>query len=99
MARESNRHIGSDFDDFLKEQGLYAEVNAGAAKKLLALQLSKALAEKSITKTELASRMRTSRAVINRLLDPANLALNLQTVSKAAAALGKKIEIRLVEQS
>ena len=99
MARESNRHIGSDFDDFLEEQGLYAEVNAGAAKKILALQLSKALAEKSITKTELALRMRTSRAVINRLLDPANLALNLQTVSKAAAALGKKVEIRLVEQS
>jgi hypothetical protein len=99
MARKSNTHIGSDFDDFLKEEGLYAEVNAGAAKKLLALQLSQALVENSITKTELASRMRTSRAVINRLLDPANLALNLQTVSKAATALGKKVEIRLVEQS
>ena len=99
MAQKSNPHIGSDFDDFLQEEGLYAEVNAGAAKKLLALQLSQALQESSITKTELASRMRTSRAVINRLLDPANLALNLQTVSKAAAALGKKVEIRIVEQS
>jgi hypothetical protein len=99
MARESNPHIGSDFDDFLREEGLYAEVNAGAAKKLLALQLSQALEESNLTKTELAARMRTSRAVINRLLDPANLALNLQTVSKAAAALGKKVEIRLVEQS
>jgi len=99
MAQENNPRIGSDFDDFLKEEGLYAEVNAGAAKKLLALQLSRALEENSMTKTELASRMRTSRAVINRLLDPANLALNLQTVSKAATALGKKIEIRLVEQS
>ena len=97
MARNNNPRIGSDFDDFLKEEGLSAEVNAGAAKKLLALQLSRALAENSITKTELASRMRTSRAVINRLLDPANLALNLQTASNAAAALGKKIEIRLVE--
>ncbi|MCL2340832.1 MAG: helix-turn-helix domain-containing protein [Proteobacteria bacterium] len=99
MAQENNPCIGSDFDDFLKEEGLYAEVNAGAAKKLLALQLSRALEENSMTKTELASRMRTSRAVINRLLDPANLALNLQTVSKAATALGKKIEIRLVEQN
>ena len=99
MARESNPHIGSDFDDFLRKEGLYAEVNAGAAKKLLALQLSQALEESNLTKTELAARMRTSRAVINRLLDPDNLALNLQTVSKAAAALGKKIEIRLVEQS
>ena len=99
MAQEINPHIGSHFDDFLLEEGLYAEVNAGAAKKLLALQLSQALQENSITKTELASRMRTSRAVINRLLDPANLALNLQIVSKAAAALGKKVEIRLVEHS
>ena len=99
MAQESNPYLGSHFDDFLREEGLYAEVNAGAAKKLLALQLSQALQENSITKTELASRMRTSRSVINRLLDPADLALNLQTVSKAAAALGKKIEIRLVEQS
>jgi hypothetical protein len=99
MTRNNNPHIGSDFDDFLKEEGLYVEVNAGAAKKLLALQLSQALAENSITKTELASRMQTSRAVINRLLDPANLALNLQTVSKAATALGKKLEIRLVEQN
>ena len=98
MAQENNPRIGSDFDDFLKEEGMYAEVNAGAAKKLLALQLSQALAENSITKTELASRMRTSRAAVNRLLDPANLALNLQTASRAATALGKKIEIRLVGQ-
>jgi len=99
MAQESNPHIGSEFDDFLIKEGLYTEVDAGAAKKLLALQFSQALQESSITRTELASRMQTSRAVINRLLDPDNLALNLQTVSRAAIALGKKIEIRLVEQS
>jgi len=97
MAQDHNPHIGSSFDDFLQEESLYTEVNAGAAKKLLALQLAQALEEKSITKTELASKMHTSRAVINRLLDPENLALNLQTVSKAAAALGKRVEIRLVE--
>ena len=96
MAENSNPHIGSDFDDFLKEEGLYEEVNAGATKKLLALQLSQALTENRMTKTELASRMRTSRAAVNRLLDPENLALNLQTMSKAAGALGKRMEIRLV---
>jgi DNA-binding Xre family transcriptional regulator len=96
MAKKFNPHIGSDFDDFLKEEGLYEEVNAGATKKFLALQLSQALAEKRMTKTELASRMRTSRAVVNQLLDPENLALNLQTMSKAAGALGKRMEIRLV---
>ena len=96
VAENSNPHIGSDFDDFLKEEGLYEEVNAGATKKLLALQLSQALTENRMTKTELASRMRTSRAAVNRLLDPENLALNLQTMSKAAGALGKRMEIRLV---
>jgi hypothetical protein len=96
MAKNTNPHIGSGFDDFLKEEGLYEEVNAGATKKLLALQLSQALTESRMTKTELAARMRTSRAVVNRLLDPENLALNLQTMSKAAGALGKKMEIRLV---
>ena len=99
MLQKSNPYIGSDFDGFLHEEGLYADVDAGSAKKLLALQFSQALQENSVTRTELALRMQTSRAVINRLLDPDNLALNLQTVSKAAAALGKKIEIRLVEQS
>jgi DNA-binding Xre family transcriptional regulator len=96
VAENSNPYIGTDFDDFLKEEGLYEEVNAGATKKLLALQLSHALAENRMTKTELASRMRTSRAAVNRLLDPENLALNLQTMSKAAGALGKRMEIRLV---
>ena len=98
MLQDRNPHIGSNFDDFLKEERLYTAVNAGAAKKLLALQLAQALEDKSITKTELAAKMHTSRAVINRLLDPENLALNLQTVSKAAAALGKRVEIRLVDQ-
>jgi DNA-binding Xre family transcriptional regulator len=95
-GKMSNPHIGSDFDDFLKQEGLYEEVNAGAAKKFLAMQLSHALAESRLTKTELAARMRTSRAVVNRLLDPENMAVNLQTMSKAAGALGKRVEIRLV---
>jgi hypothetical protein len=54
MAQENNPYIGSNFDDFLKEEDLYADVNAGAAKKLSALQLSGALTENSITRTELA---------------------------------------------
>ncbi|MDR0882811.1 MAG: helix-turn-helix domain-containing protein [Candidatus Adiutrix sp.] len=92
-----NTYCGSDFDEFLKEEGLYEDVNAGAVKKLLALQLSQALSESRITKTELAARMKTSRAVVNRLLDPLNLSLNLQTMSKAASALGKRVDIRFVE--
>ncbi len=92
-----NPHRGSSFDDFLQDEGMYDEVNARAAKKVLAWQFGQALERKKLTKTELASRMRTSRAAVNRLLDPENPSLNLQTMEKAARALGKKLAIRLVE--
>jgi DNA-binding Xre family transcriptional regulator len=97
VTKNINPHCGSDFDDFLQEEGLYDEVNARAVKKLLAWQLSQALNEKGLTKTELALKMQTSRAAINRLLDPDNPSLNLQTMDKAARALGKRLDIHLVE--
>jgi predicted glycosyltransferase len=92
----ANPHRGSGFEDFLKEEGWYDEVNTRAVKKLLALQLAQALAETGLTKTELAARMRTSRAAVARLMDPDNHALNLATMSKAAQALGKRLDIQLV---
>jgi DNA-binding Xre family transcriptional regulator len=97
VTENLNPHRGSSFDDFLQEEGLYDEVNARAVKKLLAWQLSRALDETGLTKTELASRMQTSRAAVNRLLDPENPSLNLQTMDKAARALGKRLNIQLVE--
>lgn len=97
MTENLNPHRGSSFDDFLQEEGLYDEVNARAVKKLLAWQLSRALDETGLTKTELASRMQTSRAAVNRLLDPENPSLNLQTMDKAARALGRRLNIQLVE--
>lgn len=97
MTKNINPHRGSNFDDFLQEEGLYDEVNARAVKKLLAWQLSRALDETGLTKTELASRMQTSRAAVNRLLDPENPSLNLQSTDKAARALGKRLDIQLVE--
>ncbi|MDR1611405.1 MAG: helix-turn-helix domain-containing protein [Planctomycetota bacterium] len=88
---------GSSFDSFLQEEGIYEEVNAGAVKKVLAWQLAQALEKGKITKTELAARMLTSRAAVNRLLDPDNPSLNLRTMEKAARALGRKLAIQLVE--
>ncbi len=93
----NNPHRGSSFDSFLQDEGMYDEVNAHAAKKVLAWQLVQALEKESITKTELASRMQTSRAAVNRLLYPENPSLNLQTIEKAARALGMKLAIQLVE--
>ena len=92
-----NPHRGSSFESFLEEEGMYDDVNARAIKKVIAWQLSDALEKEKLTKTELASRMRTSRAAVNRLLDPENPSLNLQTMGKAARALGKRLAIQLVE--
>ncbi len=95
--KKTNPHEGSDFNDFLREEGMYEEVQAGAAKKVLAWQMEEAMTIRHMTKSELAARMRTSRAAVNRLLNPANQSINLQTMEKAAAALGKKLSIALVE--
>jgi DNA-binding Xre family transcriptional regulator len=94
---KGNRSIGSDFDDFLREEGIYEAVNALAAKEILALEMGRALKAKKLTKTELAARMKTSRAAVDRLLNPENPSINLKTMERAASALGKRITIQLAE--
>lgn len=94
MINES--HVGGKLDDFLKDEGIYEDVRALAAKKLLAFQLRQAMKEKGISKTEMAKRMKSSRSSLNRLLDPASPSVNLATVARAASALGKQLELRLV---
>jgi predicted DNA-binding protein (UPF0251 family) len=89
-------HRGSDFRDFLKEQGLLGEVEARALKQAMSLQISRLLDEKSVTKAEMAARMKTSRAAVDRLLDASNSSLTLNTLGKAARALGQKVKIELV---
>lgn len=91
-----NAHRGSDFRDFLSREGLLPEVEALALKRAVALQLQQILEQEHITKTALASRMKTSRAALDRLLDPANPSLTVASLGKAAAALGRKVEFRLV---
>ena len=90
-----NQHIGSDFDDFLQEEGILAEVETAAIKKVIACMIAQAMAEAHINKSEMARRMNTSRPQLDRLLDPNCHAITLTTLSKAAAAVGKKISISL----
>jgi len=90
------KHRGSDFRDFLNEQGILGEVEVRALKQAMSLQISRLLEEKSVTKAEMAARMKTSRAAVDRLLDASNSSVTLNTLGKAARALGRKVKIELV---
>lgn len=92
----NKKYIGSSFDDFLADEGIKTEVTAIAAKRVFAWQLAQLMEQSEITKTELASRMHTSRAALNRILDPENTSVSLHTMEKVAMTLGKSIEIKLV---
>ena len=91
-----NKSIGSSFDDFLTEEGITEEVEAGAIKKLIAYQLQEAIEKEQLTKTALAAQLSTSRAAVNRLLDPENESITLLTLKRAAGVLGKKLRLELV---
>ena len=90
------KHRGSDFRDFLSEQGILGEVAARALKQALSLQLDHLLKANELTKTQMAARMKTSRAAVDRLLDASNSSVTLNTLGKAARALGCKLRIELV---
>jgi DNA-binding Xre family transcriptional regulator len=88
-----NKFSGSDFDDFLAEEGILEEVSARAQKRLLALQISDMIAETTLTKSEIAARMNTSRSQLDRLLDPDNTSITLDSLDRLARALGKQLKI------
>ena len=90
------QRIGSDFDDFLSEEDMLEEVEAVAIKRVIAFQVGRFMEEQHLTKTEMAERMNTSRASLDRLLDPENESVTLQTLERAAQALGKRLQIALV---
>ena len=90
-----NKHIGSNFDDFLEDQGTLAETEAVAVKRVIAYQIQEMMKKKRLSKTALAEHMNTSRSALDRLLDPGNVSITLQTLEKAALALGKRLKIRL----
>ena len=90
-----NEHIGSNFDDFLVEEGLLAEAETVAVKRVVAHQVEQMMKEQNLTKTEMSRRMNTSRAALERLLDPTNQSITLQTLERAAKALGRRLQITL----
>ena len=91
----AKKHMGSRFDDFLAEEAMLEETTAVAIKRVIAWQIAKEMEAQQLTKTALAKKMRTSRAALNRLLDENDASLTLTTLASAAAALGKKIDLRL----
>jgi antitoxin HicB len=90
-----NQNIGSDFDDFLAEEGMLEEATAMAVKRVIAWQIEQEMSAQKITKTAMAKKMRTSRASLNRLLDEHDTSLTLTTLAGAAAALGRRIKLEL----
>jgi len=90
------KSIGSSFDDFLKEEGIYEQVTAAAIKRVITDQIEEAMAEKRVSRTEMAKRMNTSRASLQRLLDPKNDSVTLNTLFKAATAIGRHVRVELV---
>lgn len=92
---KKNKHIGSSFDDFLQEEGLLAEAEATAVKRVIAHQIEREMAERNISKSALASMMQTSRSSLDRLLDPENPSVTLLTLESVALALGKRLKVQI----
>lgn len=90
-----NPHIGSSFDDFLAEEGLYEQAHATASKRVIAWQIKQRMEERGISKSALAKQMNTSRPSLDRLLDPDNDSVTLHTLIKAAACLDMHLHIAL----
>ena len=97
MAKRRNRHLGSSFDEFLRSEGLYEEVTSLAWKRVLSWEVAEAMKKEGISKSEMAKRMGTSRSQLERLLDPENPNVLLDTVQKAASAVGKQLTIGLTD--
>ncbi len=89
------KHIGSDFDDFLRGEGILDEAEAVATKRVIAYQLAQEMERANISQSELARRMKTSRSSVERLLDPANPSVTLVTLERAASAIGKRLKVQL----
>jgi antitoxin HicB len=91
-----HKHIGSSFDEFLEEEGFHEEATARAIKRVIAWQIEQAMKAQGLTKSELAKRMNTSRAQLDRLLDPDNDKVQLDTLQRAAVAVGRKLRLELI---
>ena len=93
----NEKHLGRDFDDFLRENGLLDATEAAAIKRVIAFQVEQEMKLRGISKSEMAGRMKTSRAALERLLDPANTSVTLSTLGRAASALGRRLSVQFTE--
>jgi transcriptional regulator with XRE-family HTH domain len=93
----NQKHIGGDFDDFFREEKALEATEAAAIKRVIAFQVEQAMKRRKISKSEMASRMKTSRAALERLLDPANTSVTLTTLGRAASALGRHLSVELTQ--
>jgi predicted XRE-type DNA-binding protein len=90
-----NEHLGSSFDNFLEAEGIRADAEAAAIKRVIAYQIEIEMKQANLSKTAMAEKMHTSRMALDRLLDPTNVSVTLQTLERAALALGKSLKIEL----
>jgi DNA-binding Xre family transcriptional regulator len=90
------KNIGSTVASWLREEGIYEDTTSAATKRVLARQLEAAMNDRKMSKAEMAKRMHTSRAALDRLLDPENRAVTLSTLQKAATAVGRELRLELV---
>jgi len=95
--RKRTNRSGSTFDSFLEQEGIREEVEAVAIKRVLAWQLEQAMQEQRKTKQAMARQLHTSRSQLDRLLDPRNVSVTLDTITRAAKALGKRVIIRVAD--
>ena len=95
MKSKNNPHIGSNFDDFLREEGIFEEVEAAALKKVIASALARQMKRRRVSVSRLATALGTSRAAVNRVLDERNTSITLSTISRTASALGCKVKLEI----
>lgn len=93
--KQKNARIGGNFENYLAEEGDLEEATALAVKRVLAWELTRAMKTANVSRAELARRMRTSRAVVHRLLDESDPSVTLATISRAATALGRSVRVRI----
>jgi antitoxin HicB len=94
--KKKNQHHGSTFDSWLDAEGLRGEVTTAAVKAVIALQIAEAMKTRGITKVAMAEQMHTSRAQLDRLLDPDNASVTLETLQRAAKIVGREVRLELV---
>jgi DNA-binding Xre family transcriptional regulator len=95
--KKKNPHHGSSLDSFLKEEGVLEQFRAAAVKEVIAWQIGKAMKDKKLSKNKMAALMRTSRAQLDRLLDPEQGNVTLETLHRAAHVLGRELRVELHE--